>query len=69
MQIHWQRLHVGEPKHDFVHATLYRAAVPGGWLITILYSAHNVGGPTMCFYPDADHTWDGGSLPGFTMPH
>lgn len=32
-----------------------RAKVPGGWLVTV-YSS-------VAFYPDADHAWDGTSLP------
>lgn len=36
--------------------SLWRAKVPGGWLLM---------GPDrgVAFYPDADHTWGGGSLP------
>ena len=34
-----------------------RAKVPGGWLIS--YRLQGQGG--LCFYPDAEHTWDGGS--------
>jgi hypothetical protein len=32
-----------------------RAKVPGGWLVTVSSS--------VAFYPDADHVWDGTSLP------
>jgi hypothetical protein len=38
-----------------------RAKVPGGWLVMV------VGGATanvsICFMPDAGHSWDGSSLP------
>ncbi len=35
---------------------LYRAKVPGGWVIC-------VGPHGSTFYPDQNHTWDGNSLP------
>ena len=39
---------------------LYRAKVPGGWFVVV------VGGesesPTLTFYPDPEHVWDGKSL-------
>ena len=35
---------------------VYRAKVPGGWLVLVI---HNTSGLT--FYPDPEHTWDGGS--------
>ena len=34
-----------------------RTKVPGGWLVLVI---HNTTGIT--FYPDPEHTWDGGSL-------
>ena len=34
---------------------IFRAKVPGGWLITI----HDSG---LIFYPDPSHKWDGSSL-------
>jgi hypothetical protein len=38
-----------------------RAKVPGGWLVL---SQFYVGGAHgIVFLPDANHTWDGGSLP------
>jgi hypothetical protein len=38
-------------------ATAYGAKVPGGWLVV----PENVG--AMVFLPDANHAWDGNSLP------
>jgi hypothetical protein len=35
---------------------VHRTKVPGGWLVLVI---HNTTGLT--FYPDAAHTWDGGS--------
>jgi hypothetical protein len=38
-----------------------RAKVPGGWLVTFVGgAAANV---SICFMPDAGHSWDGSSLP------
>jgi hypothetical protein len=62
MTLKWQKLQAGEPRHDFTYATTYRTAVPGGWLVCIFYNSSHTGGPAMCFYPDPDHIWDGGSV-------
>jgi hypothetical protein len=35
---------------------MFRAQVPGGWLILL-----KVDQPTLFFYPDGNHRWDGGS--------
>ena len=35
-----------------------RAKVAGGWFVL----AMTANSPTMFFYPDADHKWDGGSM-------
>jgi hypothetical protein len=36
---------------------IFRAQVPGGWLIMLKADQ-----PTLFFYPDANHRWDGGSM-------
>ncbi len=36
---------------------LYRAQVPGGWLILSKRVQ-----PNLLFYPDPQHRWDGGSI-------
>ena len=38
--------------------SMYRAKVPGGWLVIVERDA-----PSLIFYPDPDHEWDGSSLP------
>jgi len=41
----------------------YRARVPGGWLVfTRIPGPSGLGGVT--FYPDPNHTWDGGTQEG-----
>ena len=40
---------------------LYRAKMPGGWLIMIR-SDVPTSGPAITFYPDTKHEWDGSSL-------
>ncbi|HZH98677.1 MAG TPA: hypothetical protein VEX38_06870 [Fimbriimonadaceae bacterium] len=62
MALRWHKLPVAEPRHDFVHGTVYRAMVPGGWLISLFWSASHCGGPTVTFYPDPNHEWDGSTL-------
>ncbi len=36
---------------------MFRAQVPGGWLILLKADQ-----PSLFFYPDRKHEWDGGSL-------
>jgi len=36
---------------------MFRAQVPGGWLILLKADQ-----PTLFFYPDRNHKWDGGSM-------
>ncbi len=36
---------------------IFRAQVPGGWLILLKGDQ-----PTLFYYPNRGHTWDGGSL-------
>jgi hypothetical protein len=40
-------------------ASLYRAKVPGGWLVLFCFGD----GSSITFMPDPDHLWDGSSLP------
>ena len=40
-----------------LHEGIFRAQVPGGWLILLKSDQ-----PTLLFYPDPDHKWDGGSM-------
>jgi hypothetical protein len=40
------------------HFIVYRAAVPGGWLVVT--GIRDGGGAT--FVPDPEHAWDGGSV-------
>ena len=63
MELKFEKLSVAEPKHEFVHASVSRAKVPGGWLICVFWNSVSCGGPSMLFYPDPEHLWDGASLP------
>ena len=36
---------------------IFRAQVPGGWLLLLKADQ-----PTLLFYPDTEHRWDGGSI-------
>ncbi len=42
---------------------LWRAPVPGGWLLMTLNSKSNDPQPMLSFYPDADHIWKGKEPP------
>lgn len=40
--------------------TLYRAKVPGGWLVRYAaFRGEGKSGSVMCHYPDRDHQWEG----------
>jgi hypothetical protein len=40
------------------HTALWRAPVPGGWLLMALNSRTNDPQPVISFYPDPDHAWN-----------
>ena len=61
----WEEL---EPRVSYLSgkkgkaAPLYRAKVPGGWIICLLAGVPNGGAGGLTFLPDPDHKWDGSSL-------
>lgn len=61
--LHWQKLAVAEPRHEFTYGAIYRARVPGGWFIALFWASQMTGGPSITFYPDPEHVWDGDTLP------
>lgn len=62
--LHWEKLCIGEPKHELMYSTVHRCSVPGGWLVALLWSTgHQAGGPALAFVPDPEHVWDGNSIP------
>ena len=54
------RLSFQQLRGDNPDWTLYRAKIPGGWLLT--NQRQPDGGKGLTFVPDPDHQWDGGSL-------
>ena len=57
-QLVWHELNSSTAEgRVFKLGNVYRAKVPGGWLVVV---ADNATGLT--FYPDPEHHWDGGSL-------
>lgn len=57
-QLVWHKLDSSTAEaRVFNLGNVYRAKVPGGWLVVV---ADNARGLT--FYPDPNHHWDGGSL-------
>lgn len=55
----WHKLNSSSAGGEFFKlGDVYRAKVPGGWLVLVTNNARG-----LMFYPDADHQWDGGSLP------
>jgi len=60
--LQWNKV-IDNQLHDNYHPEvgLYRAKVPGGWLIMIRSSVPTVES-AITFYPDTKHEWDGSSL-------
>jgi hypothetical protein len=54
MKMIWEKI---ESEGWLTGGELWRAKVPGGWLI-MLFTIQGV-----TFYPDPKHEWDGNSLP------
>ena len=50
--LNWEKVDTADPR-------MYRAKVPGGWLVMIVWGNE----ASITFYPDPDHEWDGSSLP------
>lgn len=54
----WHRLNSSRAEGGvFKLGDVYRAKVPGGWLVLIYTNAKG-----LTFYPDPEHKWNGGSL-------
>jgi hypothetical protein len=47
----------------FYSAAMWRAQVPGGWLLMTLNLKSSDPNPMISFYPDAEHVWKGGDPP------
>jgi hypothetical protein len=59
MTVHWEQLY-----SDTSDLFMYRAKIPGRWLIYVGdVGAGETGGGGVVFYPDPNHKWDGNSLP------
>lgn len=57
-QLIWHTLNSSRADGGFFKlGDVYRAKVPGGWLVLV---ANNARG--LMFFPDARHIWNGGSL-------
>ncbi len=54
MKLHWEQI---DAESWFTGGQLWRAKVPGGWLV-MLSTCQGI-----TFYPDPNHVWDGNSLP------
>ena len=63
--LNWQALNSSQPDDGWTKT--YRAKVPGGWLIQVFNIQNRGNNPAsalgLIFYPDPNHTWNGGSLP------
>ena len=57
-QLVWHKLNSSRGGGVFKLGDVHRTKVPGGWLILVVNNATG-----LTFYPDSEHSWDGGSLP------
>ncbi len=55
--LNWQEL-----ENDNWAPCIYRAAVPGGWLVRMFEPGPGGGTAGLTFMPDPDHAWDGSSV-------
>jgi hypothetical protein len=72
-KLRWEPLLTPTGPHSSETDFYSRAKVPGGWLVRWMGRRKEVGRRreadepayfgAITFYPDADHEWDGGSLP------
>lgn len=58
----WETLETEREARGILHSKymVERAKVPGGWLVIaqfLIGTSHGI-----CFLPDPEHRWDGGSL-------
>ena len=56
-QLVWQKLNSSRGGGVFKLGDVHRTKVPGGWLVLVVNNATG-----LTFYPDPEHSWDGGSL-------
>jgi hypothetical protein len=57
-QLVWHKLNSSSADGRFFKVgNVYRAKVPGGWLVLVVDNASG-----LTFYPDPKHNWDGSSL-------
>jgi hypothetical protein len=62
MAVKWEYLSTQFLTGHHPQVSLYRAKVPGGWLVLAVLGLTGESG-TITFYPDPGHAWDGSSLP------
>jgi hypothetical protein len=53
----WHKLNSSRGGGVFKLGDVHRTKVPGGWLVLMVNNATG-----LTFYPDPEHSWDGGSL-------
>jgi hypothetical protein len=61
--LNWETLSTKREEDGILNSTYLteRAKVPGGWLVMSQFYVGSAHG--LVFLPDANHLWDGGSLP------
>ena len=59
MALQWERL----KSMGSLGTDVFRAKVPGGWLVLAREVSGTAASASVAFYPDPDHQWDGASLP------
>lgn len=59
-----QDLFDGSDRRGYTYAaSMWRTAVPGGWLVMTLNSRSSDPQPILTFYPDGEHRWNGVTPP------
>ncbi|MBC8493153.1 MAG: hypothetical protein H8D43_05140 [Chloroflexi bacterium] len=60
VRLNWEEIETSD-----IYLQILRAKVPGGWLVVALNPNDERASyaPSIGFYPDPNHTWNGSSLP------
>lgn len=61
-ELRWEKLNSTRDEKGWfkINWEVHRAKVPGGWLI--IARGEGTTDPSISFYPDSNHQWNGGSL-------
>lgn len=62
-ELRWEALPSRRGDKNWFNCTweTFRAKVPGGWFVLVMVETPEEASPSLTFYPDPGHAWDGGN--------